>query len=193
MKFKIFKYNTVNSTNEKAIELIKKKKYNNGFIYAVLQKKGRGRYGRKWISKKGNLFGTIFFPLRKNYPSFEEFSLINPILNIDVLSKYCGEKNIFFKSPNDIYFNKKKICGILQEVIVQDTKKYLIVGIGINLLSNPKEKNYQSTNIYKETRQKPKQLEIVNKIKIRYEQFFFNIDLYKFLNFKLKSEKLLLN
>ena len=31
MKFKIFKYDTVNSTNEKAIELIRKKKYENGF------------------------------------------------------------------------------------------------------------------------------------------------------------------
>ena len=146
MKFKIFKYDTVNSTNEKAIELIKKKKYENGFVYALSQKKGKGRYGRKWISKKGNFFGSIFFHLKKNYPSVEEFSLINPILNIDILSKYCGRKNTFFKSPNDIYINKKKICGILQEVIIRGSKKYLIVGIGINLFSNPKIKNYQKNS-----------------------------------------------
>jgi len=35
MKFKIFKYDTVNSTNEKAIELIKKKKYEKGFVKAL--------------------------------------------------------------------------------------------------------------------------------------------------------------
>ena len=68
MKFKILKYNDVNSTNEKAIELIKKKKYENGFVYALSQKKGKGRYGRRWISKKGNFFGSIFFHLKKNYP-----------------------------------------------------------------------------------------------------------------------------
>ena len=112
MKFKILKYDTVNSTNDIAVELIKKKKYKNGFIYALIQKKGRGRRGKKWISIKGNLFATIFFHLKKNYPSVNEFSLINPILNIDVLSKYCGKKNTFFKSPNDIYINKKNICGI---------------------------------------------------------------------------------
>ena len=193
MKFKIFKYNTVNSTNEKAIELIKKKKYENGFVYALSQKKGKGRYGRKWISKKGNFFGSIFFHLKKNYPSVEEFSLINPILNIDIISKYCGRKKTFFKLPNDIYVNKKKICGILQEVIINEQKKYLIVGIGINLFSNPKIKNYPSTNIYRETKEKLKLLEIVNKIIAKYEQFFSNLNLYKFLNFKLKSKKLLLN
>ena len=193
MKFKILKYNDVNSTNEKAIELIKKKKYENGFVYALSQKKGKGRYGRKWISKKGNFFGSIFFHLKKNYPSVEEFSLINPILNIDILSKYCGRKKTFFKLPNDIYVNKKKICGILQEVIIKEQKKYLIVGIGINLFSNPKIKNYLSTNIYRETKKKLKLLEIVNKIIAKYEQFFSNLNLFKFLNFKLKSKKLLLN
>ena len=119
--------------------------------------------------------------------------LIDPILNIDILSKYCGEKKTFFKLPNDIYVNKKKICGILQEVIIKEQKKYLIVGIGINLFSNPKIKNYSSTNIYRETKKKPKLVEIVNKIIAKYEQFFSNLNLYKFINFKLKSKKLLLN
>ena len=72
-------------------------------IYTDFQTKGRGTYGKKWISKKGNFFGTIFFHIKKNYPSVEEFSLINPILNIDILSKHCGRKNTFFKLPNDIF------------------------------------------------------------------------------------------
>ena len=193
MKFKIFKYDTVKSTNETAIKLIKSNKYKKGFVFALSQTKGKGRYGKKWISKRGNFFGTIFFYLKKNYPSVEEFSLINPILNIDLLSKYCGKKNTFFKSPNDIYINKKKICGILQEVITKKSKKYLIIGIGINLLSNPKIKNYPSTNIYKETKKRPQVLKILKQIISKYEEFFYNLDLYKFSNFKLRLEKLLLN
>ena len=193
MKFKIFKYNTVNSTNETAMRLIKRNNYENGFVYALSQKKGKGQYGRKWISKKGNFFGSIFFHLKKNYPSIEEFTFINPILNINVLSKYCSKKKTFFKSPNDIYVNKKKISGILQEVIIKGSKKYLIVGIGINLLSNPEIKNFPCTNIYKESRKKPKVLEIANLLVHKYEKFFSNLDLYKFLNFELQLKKLSLN
>ena len=141
-------------------------------------------------SKKGNLFCTIFFQLKKNYPSLQEFLLINPILNIDVLSKYCNKKNISFKFPNDILIKKKKICGILQEVISQDSKKYLLVGIGINILSSPAINNYPSTNIFKETQKKPKLLNIVYQIKKRYEKFFSNLGFYKFLDFKFKLKEL---
>ena len=43
--------------------------------------------------------------------------------------------------------DKKKICGILQETLVKFNEKYLIVGIGINLVKNPKIKNYLTTNL----------------------------------------------
>ena len=108
MKLKIFSYDTVDSTNETAKRLIKSTKYEKGFVHALSQKKGKGRYGSKWISKRGNFFGTIFFHIKNSYPSVEEFTIINSILNIDILSEYCGKKRTFFKSPNDIYINKKK-------------------------------------------------------------------------------------
>ena len=60
MKFKIFKFKSVTSTNDTAMSLIKEKK-EIGCVYADNQTKGRGTYGKKWISNKGNLFGTVFF------------------------------------------------------------------------------------------------------------------------------------
>ena len=41
----------------------------------------------------------------------------------------------------------KKFCGILQENISKLNKKYLIVGIGINLIKNPNLKKYPTTNL----------------------------------------------
>ena len=64
MKFKIFKFKKVTSTNDVAINLIRKKKKEIGCVYADIQTKGRGTHGKKWISNKGNFFGSIFFPLK---------------------------------------------------------------------------------------------------------------------------------
>ena len=80
MRFEIFKYKSVTSTNDVAINLIKREKKEIGCVYAEEQTKGRGTRGREWISDKGNLFSSIFFPLKDNYPSFNEFSIINPII-----------------------------------------------------------------------------------------------------------------
>ena len=60
MNIKKFVYKTVNSTNDVALNLIKKKEVKFGLVISEKQKKGRGQKGNKWISYKGNLFATIF-------------------------------------------------------------------------------------------------------------------------------------
>ena len=68
MKLKKFNYKNVNSTNDIAIRIIKSSDTKSGIIIAEKQKKGRGQYGKKWTSYKGNLFVSIFFPIDKlNY------------------------------------------------------------------------------------------------------------------------------
>ena len=153
MKFKIFKFKTVESTNDVAINLIRNNKKTSGCVCAEKQTKGKGTRGKIWISCKGNLFSTFFFPLNKKYPPFHEFSFINPIIISNVIKKYCKNESITFKFPNDIFVNGKKICGILQEVINLKKRDFLIIGIGLNIISSPDLGNdYEATNIYYETR-----------------------------------------
>ena len=155
MHFELIKFESVTSTNDIAINLIKEKKKKVGCVYADIQTKGRGMQGKDWISDKGNLFTSIFFPLEKNYPSFNEFSIINPVIISSVIENFCERKNISFKWPNDILVNKKKICGILQEIITLKEKKFLIIGIGLNIESNPNiNDKYKATNILAETKKK---------------------------------------
>ena len=59
MRFKIYNYKVIKSTNDIAMKLIKKNK-NSGCVLAKNQTKGRGTRGKKWISKEGNLFTSIF-------------------------------------------------------------------------------------------------------------------------------------
>ena len=189
MQFEIFKFEKVSSTNDVAINLIKVKKKQTGCIYSDLQTKGRGTKGKEWVSQMGNLFGSIFFPLRNNYPPFEEFSVISPVIISEVIKKFCKEKKISLKWPNDIFVNGKKICGILQEVITFNSMNFLIIGIGINIISSPNiNVNYRTTNIFLETKKKPSTKEIINLLIASYENFFYELDKYNFINFKTKAE-----
>ena len=189
MRFEIFKYESVTSTNDTAISLIKKKNKEVGFVYADKQTKGRGTYGKKWISNKGNLFGSIFFPLKENYPPLNEFYVINPIIISNAIEKFCKKKKINFKFPNDVFLNGKKICGILQEHIVLNNKKFLIIGIGINVVSNPSlNQKYKATNIFSECKKRPKIKEIIDIIISSYEDFFINLKSYSYLNYKKKAD-----
>ena len=186
MKFKIYRYKKLTSTNDEAIHFIKDKNINYGYIHSNMQTLGRGTQGKKWVSIEGNLFGSIFFPLKKNYPSFHEFSFINPIIIYDVIKSFCSESDLALKWPNDILVRKKKICGILQEVIQKNNLKYLIIGIGINLIENPILKDIKTTNILKEAHIKIKKDEIVKKIINSYESFFSKIGNYDFSEYKKK-------
>ena len=66
--------------------------------------------------------------------------------------------------------NNKKVCGILQETIFMQNRKYLIVGIGINVSSSPKINNYQTTFLNNYTNKKLKRLELFKEIKLMYEK-----------------------
>ena len=194
MKFEIFKFESVTSTNDVAVNLIKKQKKISGYVYACKQTKGRGTFGKKWISDEGNLFGSIFFPLKNSYPPFNEFTIINPIIISGVIKRYCENKNITLKFPNDVFVDGKKICGILQELVTLNGVKFLIIGMGVNLISNPKlNKKYKTTNILTETEKKPKIKEIVDLIVFSYEKFFMNLSSYNYINFKEKSDSMALN
>ncbi len=170
MIIKKFKYKLVNSTNDIAINLIKKKNIKFGLVIAENQKKGRGQRGKKWISYKGNLFASIFFSLEKINLTLRQLTFINANLIIKLISIYF-KKKIKLKMPNDVLINKKKICGILQEIIQKNGIKYLIVGIGLNLVRSPNIRKYPTVNLYELTKTKISVNSISKKLILIYKDF----------------------
>ena len=165
MKFKIFFYKSVNSTNDLALKKIKLG-IKRGIIIAEYQSKGKGHFGKKWLSFKGNLFMSIFFQIKKNI-STQKMTIMNCKIIKKILLKYF-KANISIKYPNDLMINKKKFCGILQIIKFNKDIKFMIVGIGINLVKNPKIKNYPTTNILFETGIRIKKLKLIKSIENYY-------------------------
>ena len=80
MIFKKFKFKKVLSTNNTAINIIKRRYIKNGMVISETQKKGKGQYGRKWISYNGNLFLSFFYCLDNIDIEIKELTKINCIL-----------------------------------------------------------------------------------------------------------------
>ena len=170
MKIRIKKFKTVKSTNDIAIRLIKNSDHRPTLILAEKQTCGRGRVGKKWISQKGNLFITIFFKLDQKKINFKQFAILNAFLVKNLFSKKFSEK-IKIKWPNDLLFNKRKFCGILQEIISFDQFNYLIVGIGLNTNIAPQNKGFKSTCLKNIIRKKVSNQIILKQILLMYEKF----------------------
>lgn len=118
-------------------------------LRANYQEKGRGRLNHAWRAHKGeNLLCSI---LIKDPRIFKEYESLCLLVGVSVyrLLRELGIKNIKIKLPNDVYVNKKKICGILIETIFMANKlKALVIGIGLNVNQKSFPKTLNATSTY---------------------------------------------
>lgn len=124
-----------NSTNNYLKELLLTKSVEEGtVVWADFQSAGKGQRGNGWESEaeKNILFSIVLFP---SFVKAGEQFILSQIVSLAVancLQEYT--EGISIKWPNDIYWNEKKICGILLEnTILEDNIGYSVAGIGINI------------------------------------------------------------
>ncbi len=142
----ILKLKETTSTMDIAHNLAQKGYPHGTTIVADIQTKGRGRLGRKWLSPLGGLWFSII--LRPNQIITENLGFLGIIISTSVccaLEKYLKTK-LYFKWPNDIEMEGKKVAGILLEGIYEKDLKYIICGIGINLIIDLKDLIHSNLN-----------------------------------------------
>ena len=103
-------------------------------VMTEFQTSGRGQAGNSWYSGKGKnlLFSFLLYPRFIQAKDQFIISRIVSLAIIRVLQQYT--ENITIKWPNDIYWNDKKIAGILIEnSLMGQHIEYTIVGIGLNV------------------------------------------------------------
>ena len=168
MKLKKYLFKSVTSTNDIAIKKIKQGK-TSGVIIAKIQTKGRGRYGNRWIYLRNNLFMSIFFILKSNL-TLSKLTLNSCKIVKKSLQKFLNKK-ITIKKPNDLLIDKRKVCGILHEILFFKNNKFAIIGIGINVNGSPIIKNYPTTYLNNFTEKKITSFKIYNEIKNNFETY----------------------
>lgn len=131
----VFYYEKIDSTQKEITRRAEKGKIENGtLIYADLQTEGIGTHGRRWYtSEKNNIAFSVFLELNCNIDLLNGLTRKIAEIILDIF-EYKYDIYLQIKSPNDIYYNQKKLGGILTETKVEKNRvKSLIVGIGINI------------------------------------------------------------
>ena len=128
MQPKIYHFNTLNSTQDKAKEF-SKKGLNDIIIIADAQTKSRGRFKRKWHSGKGGLWMSILLK-PDDTKNLQYLTFAAAVAVVKSIKKITGVK-AKIKWPNDVHYNGKKLCGILTEGIF-GRENHVIIGIGLN-------------------------------------------------------------
>ena len=96
------------------------------------QTQGKGQYGRQWESQKDS---SILFSIRRNFSQecdLNGLSLVVGLAIVKVLEKECLVEGFKIKWPNDIYFESKKLAGVLLENQMQSGSQSVVIGVGMN-------------------------------------------------------------
>lgn len=100
-------------------------------ITASEQTSGRGRFTRKWLSPRGNIYTTLFFVIPMESSYLPNLGQILAYSCASVLKKKGFEVEI--KWPNDLLIEQKKVAGILSETLSMKESCGVVLGIGINV------------------------------------------------------------
>lgn len=130
-------FEQIDSTNEYMLEHYKQ--LTSGSIcLAECQTAGRGRRGRQWYSPVSeNLYFSMLWQYERSaLPHLCSLSLAVAIIIAETF-EYLRVPQIQIKWPNDIYYQGKKMGGILIENRTEGENLYLVIGIGLNLAMPP--------------------------------------------------------
>lgn len=137
--YHLLTYDTVDSTNEEAIRLALGGASHGAFIWAKEQTNGRGREDRQWISLEGNLFVSVLLAPQIELARLPELSFVASIAMMDAIAPLLPlSAKLECKWPNDIMLNGKKLGGILCESFEEKGKRWVTVGLGVNVESSPR-------------------------------------------------------
>ena len=134
MKPIVYRFECLDSTNNEAKRYIEKGGVLPALFIAERQTEGRGRQGKSFFSE-GGLYMSLVMPLDAIKGDVLRVTTATAAAIAEVFEREFG-KRLLIKWVNDLYFEDRKVCGILCEAAYDKESlkaKAVIIGVGINL------------------------------------------------------------
>ncbi len=128
-------FDTIGSTNDAALEWLTAGAPELALVIADQQTSGRGRLGRKWITRPGSAVAASLI-LHPTDAESAHLPLFSPLAGLALCETLEEDYHLApqIKWPNDVLLEGKKTCGILAEASWSGNKcQGLVIGIGINI------------------------------------------------------------
>ncbi len=127
----IYHVEGIGSTNTEL--LTNAQRYEHGDVLCARQQHaGRGRYRRNWESQDGGLYMGVLLKNVAKAESVLPFVILSALAVVRSLQSFIPQ-GLAIKWPNDVYVDKRKICGILAESNIRDVEVHAVIGIGVNV------------------------------------------------------------
>lgn len=139
--YKLISFDKIPSTQTYALDMVAQgTARDHTVILAEAQSAGRGRYRRTWVSHHGNLYASFIFATDERDP---RLSYVVAVAVAETMIAFGINPTI--KWPNDILIDGAKVAGIL----IEYAGAFVIVGIGVNIKTNPTVAEYKTTKLEK--------------------------------------------
>lgn len=147
--YRVLRFDNIDSTSEEARRQAASGASAGLWLVAETQSAGRGRHGRAWVSKSGNLHASLLLYPACDISHIPELSFVAAIAVAKTVGHFVKNAKITCKWPNDVLVGGAKIAGILLEAesAGQPGKPYVIIGIGLNIAHHPGLADYPATRL----------------------------------------------
>ncbi len=165
----------VDSTNSEALRLAEAAYGEKHWVVAGRQTRGRGRRGREWTSKPGNLYASLLLHPEKSLTEAATLSFVAGIAIRQALADLAppASERIHLKWPNDLLVDGKKVAGILLESSLGNGRKNpaIVIGCGINCAHSPDDTEFPATNLAS-AGMDIAPAALFNRVAIRFDEFY---------------------
>ena len=169
----IYLYDKLESSNRTAKTLALEGTPHGTMVLTSQQTAGRGRLGRRFESPAGKGI-YLSLVLRPGLPMTEAqaVTVSAAVAVCRAVKRLCG-LDLGIKWVNDLYYNGKKVCGILTEMSTEiDYINHVVIGVGINvnLWEFPEEMQDKATSLAMESGQEYDRNQIIGLVMKHFEE-----------------------